>query len=182
MTNLGGPSFFFLVVALLLTGGTPFVVGAALALVRFGQYTVERAFFLVNLAVFGVGFALIFLWTTPLLLGEEPGRALPYLLVFVGTALGVIVLLELLPIGLGILVTERRTDAPRRFAAFAASGGWVVGAIGGLIVGALLLQGFLALLGTIPGGILGAVLGGPAIYRVFNRRDGENEVRSRDAA
>lgn len=170
MTNLGGPGFFFLVYGLLLLAGTPVLVAAWLGMVRYLELGVVRAFAFVNVGMFVVGLVMVTLWSMPLLLEEFTLDTLEYLGIYVGTAIGVIVLVEIIPLGLGILSTERYAAAGRTAAAYAAGAGWFVGAVLGLAVAALIAPGFLAVLGVIPGGIIGAAVGGPTIHKRFGRR------------
>ncbi|MFB6113592.1 MAG: hypothetical protein ABEJ58_05760 [Halodesulfurarchaeum sp.] len=170
MTNLGGSGFFFLVYGLLILAGTPVLVAAWLGLVRYLDLDLVRAFAVVNGGMFVVGLVLVTLWSMPLLLEEFTPETLEYLGIYVGTAIGVIVLVEIIPLGLGILSTERYAAADRTAAAYAAGAGWFLGAILGLVLAALVAPGFLAVLGVFPGGIIGAVVGGPPIHMRFGRR------------
>lgn len=167
MTNIGGPGFFFLVYGLVMTAGTPVLVAAWLGLLRATGMRVERAFLLVNTAIFVIGLTMVTLWTMPLIRSPVSSDAFQYIVIYVGTALGIIVLFEAIPLGLGIWATETYREAPRHSAAYASAAGWIVGAILGLLVGVLVAPGFLAILGVIPGALVGAVLGGPAVYSRF---------------
>lgn len=169
MTNIGGPGFFFLVYGLFMTAGTPLLVAGWLVVVRAYRLRVERAFLLVHAGIFLVGLVMVSLWSLPLLRFEFAPSSFQYILIYVGTAVGIIVLLEAVPLGLGILSTERYGDASRSQAAYAAAGGWVIGAVLGLVVAAVLAPGFLAVLGVIPGAIAGGVVGGPLLYGRFGR-------------
>lgn len=171
MTNLGGPGFFFLVFGLLILAGTPFVVGAWLALLHYLDLGVVRTFVYVNGAMLTLGLVLVVVWSMPLIIEEFTADSLTYLGIYVGTALGIIVLVEILPLGIGILSTERFAHAERRAAAYASAGGWFVGSVLGIVVAALVSPGFLAALGAIPGGLVGAAVGGPVLYEQFGGRD-----------
>lgn len=169
MTNLGGWDFFVLVYGLFMTAGTPFVVLAWVAFLRYLGMQVVRAFLLVNAAVFVVGLVMVTLWSLPSILSDPTTPGFQYIFLYVGMAIAVIVLLEVLPLGIGILSTERFAGAPRTQAAYAAAGGWFVGAVLGIVAVALVSPGFLAVLGTIPGSIIGAAGLGPVLYRRFGR-------------
>lgn len=167
MTNIGGPGFFFLVIGLFIAAGTPVLVGSWLVLIRTYEIQVARAFLVVHGAAFVLGLALVSLWSMPLILEEFSVSAFEYILIFAGTALGIVVLFEAIPLGLGILSTERVGGASRPQAAVASAGGWLVGAILGIAVTALVAPGFLPLVGGIPGAIVGAALGGPLLHSRF---------------
>lgn len=167
MTNIGGPGFFFLVYGLVMAAGTPVVVAAWLGILRATGMGVVRAFLLVNGAIFVVGLTMVTLWTMPFILSSYASDAFQYIGIYVGTALGIIVLFEAIPLGLGIWATVTYREAPRHSAAYASAAGWILGAILGLLVGVLVAPGFLAILGVIPGSLIGAVLGGPAVFSRF---------------
>lgn len=167
MTNIGGPGFFVLVIGLFIAAGTPVLVGSWLLLVRSYDLGVERAFLLVHAAAFGLGLVMVSLWSMPLILEEFSVSAFEYILIFAGTALGIVVLFEALPLGLGILSTERVSEASRPQAAVASAGGWLLGAVLGIAVSAVVAPGFLPLLGAIPGAIVGAAVGGPLLHSRF---------------
>lgn len=169
MTNLGGRGFFVLVYGLFMTGGTPVVVLTWLAVLRYLGMRVVRAFLVVNAVVFVVGLVLVTLWSLPAILSDPTTSGFEYIVLYVGMAVAVIVLLEVLPIGIGILSIEHVADAPRTQAAYAASGGWFVGAVLGVAAVAVLSPGFLAVLGAVPGSVLGAAGLGPVLYRRFGR-------------
>jgi hypothetical protein len=171
MTNLGGPGFFVLVYGLFMTAGTPVLVLSWLAVVRYLEIGVGWAFAVVNGSIFVVGLVMVTLWTMPLLATDPTGSALRYILFYVGLAIAVIVLLEAIPLALGIVATERYAGAPRRPAAYAAAGGWFLGAVLGIVVVALLAPGFFAVLGAVPGALVGAVGGGPLLYSRFGGRE-----------
>lgn len=180
MTNIGGPGFFFLVMGLFIAAGTPILVGSWLLVIRSLEMRVERAFLLVHGAIFLVGLVMVTLWSMPLLVAEFSASAFEYVLIYVGTAIGIVVLLEALPLGLGILSTERAGEASRSQAALASAGGWFIGAVLGIAVGALVAPGFLALLGAIPGAIVGATVGGPLLHSRFgpNQPPGPSRPKS----
>ena len=181
MTNLGGPGFFVLVYGLFMTAGSPILVLAWLLVARSFSMRVERAFLLIHAGIFVVGLVMATLWSMPLVLSEFTPDSLQYILLYVAMAIGVIALLEAFPLGLGILATERYADAPRRGAAWASAGGWFVGSLVGIGVVALVAPGFLALFGAVPGGIAGAVLGGPLLYSRFGRGPASGRAGPRTA-
>lgn len=170
MTNIGGPEFFFLVFGLFLAAGTPILVAGWLLLTRTQEMQVERAFLLVHAAAFLVGLVMVSLWSMPLILTEFSADAFQYILIYAGTALGIVVLLEAIPLGLGILSTERFSVASRPEAARASAGGWLIGAVLGIAASAIVLPGFLPIVGAIPGAIVGAAVGGPLLHSRFGAK------------
>ena len=168
MTNLGGPGFVFLVLALFVTAATPLMVGAAIVLIRSGRMPARRAFLVSNGVGFASGLLLIFAWTLPGFTSGASGFALQVLGIYVGTALGIIVLLELVPIWCGTVVFRRWFGVEPESGVVFVGIGWFVGAIVGIGIAAIIAPAIVAAVGAIPGAILGTVVLGPLLYRFAN--------------
>lgn len=165
MTNIGGPDFLVLVFALFVTAGTPVFVAVSLLLIRWKQMGVRRAFLVTNGGAIGAGFVVLLVWAFPSL-GEGTGAFVAQLLlIYLGTALGVVVVLELLPIWAGTVVLRRLDGVAADRAVVFAAAGWVVGAVVGIGVVAIPVPSIVAVLGAVPGAFVGAVVLGPALYR-----------------
>ncbi|MFB6267962.1 MAG: hypothetical protein ABEI31_09910 [Halodesulfurarchaeum sp.] len=120
---------------------------------------------LTNGAALGGGLILVIVWALPTLSPDSFGFFRQVVLIYLGTAGLVGIVVELLPLGIGTVLTTRSVGIEARRAAFPVTAAWLVGGVLGVGIAALVLPGFLALLGAPAGALIGAVLGGPPLAR-----------------
>jgi len=165
MTNIGGPGFLVVIFALFVTAGAPVFVGISLLLIRWERMHARRAFLVTNGAAIGAGLVVLLAWAAPSL-GEGTGPyVLQLLLVFLGTALSVVIVLELLPIWVGTVVLTRRYAVPVDRAVVFVAIGWIVGVVVGIGLTAIVVPSIMAAVGAVPGALVGAAVLGPVLYR-----------------